>query len=660
MLLETEYSMSPFQRVRMTLGVMGLVLAVPFLVSAQSGSGYVADGGEYAPAGNLPGDQVHPAVAVSANGGLVVWQDNNTEPNGLGISGQWLDPTFSPVFGHFRVNQTTTGDQELPQAALLANGGKIVVWQGGQQGFQHIYGAFFDTNNLLLNTNGDVEINTATNYQNNATVAGLANGNAIVTWGSWGQDNADGMQGVYAQIMSPSGQKIGGEFQVNQFTPNNQRTPAVAAFPNGNFIIAWVSEQERSSVAYANDGTVTQPHASVDIYARLYDPNGNPLTGEFLVNTDTNICANPAVAVASDNSFTIVWGEKNVVVPNNGWDIYSRHFTNPTNATAVQVVNTQLYGDQYGPTIASLGAEYLVAWTSVGQDGSREGVYAQFLQGANKAGAEFRVNTTTLNSQIHPAVTSDGAGRFLAVWSSYVNGTYGMDLMAQRYISTNEVLSAPAAPVVSPLDSYTLSVAWAPVAGFSVSYWDLYVDGSTTAVITTNTYWQNEGMGTYTNTYAPGSTHTFQLAYVLAGGQQSPLSAESSGQTWGPVGFTGLPMNWETNYYGPNSANWVNANTILTAGGLHATAEQVFLWGANPFNASTWLVTSLATGPDGVFLSWNTHPGYVYQVQTTVNVGAWSNVGAPRFAVGSSDSVYLGPEGGSPLVTSYRIVRVTY
>ena len=49
----------------------------------------------------------------------------------------------------------------------------------------------------------------------------------------------------YGQILTPTGQKVGGEFLINQFTPYNQRTPAVATFPTGNFIAAWVSERER-------------------------------------------------------------------------------------------------------------------------------------------------------------------------------------------------------------------------------------------------------------------------------------------------------------------------------------------------------------------------------------------------------------------------------
>src|ERR1700677_369492 len=294
--------MSLLQRVCKTLGVLGLAVALPALVSGQSTNYYAPQGGEYAPAGSLPGDQVNPSVAVNASGGYVVWDDNITDGSGLGISAVQLDATFSPIYGNFRVNVQGTNDQENPQVTLLNGGGAAFVWQGGVLGFQHIYARFLSSSNLWVT--GDVMVNTATNfYQANPAIATLTNGYVIVTWASYGQDNSDGFQGVYAQILSPTGLKVGGEFLVNQFTPFNQRTPAVAAFTNGNFIIAWVSEKERSTNVIPVAGESVQASNNIvastdtiDIYARTFSLSGTPLVNEFLVNTTANTCANPAVA----------------------------------------------------------------------------------------------------------------------------------------------------------------------------------------------------------------------------------------------------------------------------------------------------------------------------------------------------------------------------
>lgn len=599
----------------------------------------------------MPGDQINPSLSLNAKGGFLVWQDNVTDGSGLGISAIQLNPTFSSPLGAFRVNQIGTNDQENPQVALLAKGGAAFVWQGGVQSYQHIYARFLSANNTFVT--GDVEVNTSTNhYQVTPVIAALTNGNVIVAWGSYGQDNVDGLQGVYAQILSPTGQKVGGEFSVNQFTPNNQRTPAVAVFPNGNFIITWVSEKERSSATIATvvntNGVSISGYNSVDIYARLFNGSGTPLTGEILVNTDSNVCANPAVATAPDGSYVITWGEKDLSNSNNGWDIYARAFSSAGVGGAVQLVNSQQYGDQWAPKISSVGTEYLVVWTSLGQDGSREGVYGQFLvSDASHDGDEFRVNTTVLNAQKYQTVASDGMGRFLTVWSSFVGGVNSMDLYAQAYINANQQpLSAPGAPLVAALDEYSLTVTWPPVTQFNVAYYNLYVDGSTTPTVVSNIMWSSRS-------YSPSSTHTFQLAYVLPNGLASPLSPVASGTTWGPdLNYDGLPDNWEALYWGTNSAKWPSPNTVLAPG---VTVLKVFLWGADPTNPSTWLKQSITHTSEGWFLNWNTMPGGVYQVMSSTDMVHWSNLGSPRYAAGNTDSIYLGLNGqGYYQINRYR------
>jgi hypothetical protein len=647
--------MSSLQRVCKTLGILGLVLALPAAVFAQSGSGYVTNGTEFAPAGALPGDQIDAAVSLNASGGYLVWADNITDGSGYGISAVRLDSTFSPAFSPFRINLQGADDQERPQASLLNGGGVVIVWQGGKQSFQHIYAAFLSSSNTFVAR--DVPVNVAANYQDDSAVATLTNGNVIITWASRGQDNTDGLQGVYARLFTPTGTNIGGEFMVNQFTPWNQRTPAVAALANGSFVVAWVSERENSMQIVDGAGNANTGRDSVDVYARLYNSAGAPLGNEFLVNTSTNVCANPNIAGASDGTFILVWGEKDAVNRNNSWDVYSRRFSSAGAGGAVQRVNTQRYGDQFAPRITASGTDYMVVWTSMGQDGSREGVFGQFLHGdGSMAGGEFRVNTTVLNQQMFPAVASDGRGRFLVVWSSYAGGVNSLDLNSQRYATYLAPLSPPAPPIVTALDAFALSVTWPPLAGFEVDHWAIYVDTNGTPVLTTNNYWQNESLSDYSGIYDynPGSTHSFQLAYVLADGRESPLSATATGKTWGnDRNNDGLPDDWQTLYWGTNRANWPTANTLLAPG---VTALMVFEQGANPLDPNTWLKTSIANSPEGWFLSWNTVVGGIYQVQSSSDLRAWSNLGSPRFAAGTTDSVYLGLSNNG----YYRITRLLY
>ena len=185
-----------------------------------------------------------------------------------------LDGTFSPTFGVLHINQITAGDQERPQVSILNSGGKAVVWQGGKQSFQHIYARFLTSSNTFINTN-DFMVNTDTNhYQANAAIAPLANGNAVVAWASYGQDNADGLQGVYAQVLSPTGQKqLSGDLLVNQFTPSTSAPPLSPPFPTAISSSSGFPKRETSAVS-ASGGIYAGGHDSVDIYARIFNSSG--------------------------------------------------------------------------------------------------------------------------------------------------------------------------------------------------------------------------------------------------------------------------------------------------------------------------------------------------------------------------------------------------
>src|SRR6478609_8468277 len=119
--------MSLMQRVCKSLGMLGVVFAIPTIAFSQTS--YVPQAGEYAPAGSLAGDQTYPAVSVKAAGGFTVWQDNITDGAGLGISAVRLDASFNPAFASFRVNQQGAEDQENPKVISLATGGAVFLWQ---------------------------------------------------------------------------------------------------------------------------------------------------------------------------------------------------------------------------------------------------------------------------------------------------------------------------------------------------------------------------------------------------------------------------------------------------------------------------------------------------------------------------------------------------
>jgi hypothetical protein len=399
-------------------------------------------GGEYPIVSALAGDQVRPQSAINQSGGFLVWQDNSVTTLGPRIRavhlGSGLVADGLPFVVSSAYRSKTTGDQEKSQVALLSGGGAVFVWQGGNKGAQQIFARFVNPDGSFIGK-ADIRVSTHTkNNQGDAVVATLADGSVIVVWSSVGQDGS--MQGVFAQHFSATGGKIGTEFQVNQFTPHNQRSPAVAAVASGGFVVTWVSELQRSA-------------SSVEIYARIFDSLGNGAV-EFPVSiTTSNACANPSVTGSPEGGFAVAWSQNDNVmltfgndssgVPVSGvatsrstdsWDIFGRVFDASGTASNPPVrLNTYTYGDQYVPKISALAGAYLAVWTSLGEDGSWEGVFGQALaDDGSFIGSELPVNTTTISRQIEPTVSADGSSRFLVVWSSFLP-TGDFDLFAQQY-----------------------------------------------------------------------------------------------------------------------------------------------------------------------------------------------------------------------------------
>lgn len=82
----------------------------------------------------------------------------------------------------------------------------------------------------------------------------ISDTNLCVCWQSLFQDGSDA--GVFAQIISHSGQRIGREFQVNSTTRGWQAGPVIAAVKNDQFLICWFTQ-------------LFDPYGS-DIYGKRY------------------------------------------------------------------------------------------------------------------------------------------------------------------------------------------------------------------------------------------------------------------------------------------------------------------------------------------------------------------------------------------------------
>jgi hypothetical protein len=406
-------SVSLFARKAVLCGALsGLCTA---LLTAQTA--YVPLGDEQAIPGAITGNEAHPHAALGLSGGFVVWNDNATDGDGMGVSATGLDTRLQPVQAPFRVNTIAKGDQENARVTLLSGGGAAFVWRGAPEGLPRVYARFLSSSNTWVAP--DAALSPSGYAVRSApSISTLSNGNVVVVWSAFNQRSTSSMDDVYGQVMSPLGERIGVPFAVNQFVSFNQRNPAVAALPSGGFAVVWASEQQRSPAEVTSGEFLgSAGEVAVDVFARLYDQSGNARVAEFAVNTNLSICANPAISVAADGRFLVAWSSGNSSTPTNSWDVVARQFSALGIGGATARVNTRIPGRQYGPSAAFLDDRWLLVWTSHLQDGSGKGVYGRFLGlDANGLSPEFRVNTDVVLDQDQPSVSADNFGRFMALW----------------------------------------------------------------------------------------------------------------------------------------------------------------------------------------------------------------------------------------------------
>ncbi|HEY9602491.1 MAG TPA: putative Ig domain-containing protein [Allocoleopsis sp.] len=337
---------------------------------------------------------------------------------------------LNPIGSEFRVNTFTVGGQrtfpQSPQSvAMDSDGDFVVTWSSyGQDGSNS--GVYAQRYNAAGQAAGsEFRVNTTTNnYQQYSTVAMDSDGDFVVTWSSFGQDGSG--WGVYAQRYNSAGQALGSEFKVNTTSTNYQLYSTVAMDSDGDFVVTWSS--------FGQDGS------SYGVYAQRYNAAGQSVGSEFQVNTTTsNEQQYSTVAMGADGRFVVAWSSYGQ--DGSGWGVYAQRYNAAGQpiGSEFRVNTTTTNHQQYSSVAVDADGDFVITWSSAGQDGSGWGVYAQRYSAAGQpVGSEFKVNTTTSNDQLYSTVAIDANGEFVISWSSNRQGSLGYDVYAQRYNSVGQ------------------------------------------------------------------------------------------------------------------------------------------------------------------------------------------------------------------------------
>ncbi|MCA0869705.1 hypothetical protein LCL97_02600 [Seohaeicola saemankumensis] len=283
---------------------------------------------------------------------------------------------------------------------------------------------------------------TVHGMQQTPAIIGLENGGFAVVWDA--HDTAAGA--IHGQLFSSEDRAVGGEFQVNTTTARDQSEPSVAGLADGRFVVSW-----RDTSATGGDTSVSA------IRAQMYNVDGSPAGGEFLVHTRTDGFQNrPAVAALADGGFVIAWEDDSGRLWNAGDDISgfairAQLFDRDGGVIGGEVlVNTTTENDQRGPAVTGLtGGRFVVSWSDLSEtsgDTSADAVRAQlFDSDGSSLGREILVNTATENWQQAPTVTGLAGGGFVISWTddSQTGGDpFDSAVRAQVFSATDAMVGA--------------------------------------------------------------------------------------------------------------------------------------------------------------------------------------------------------------------------
>jgi hypothetical protein len=106
---------------------------------------------------------------------------------------------------------------------------------------------------------------------------------------------------------------------------------------------------------------------------------------------------------------------------------------------------------------SDLAGNFVVTWTSNGQDGGGYGVFARRYDASGAPlGSEFRVNTTVADTQEVPSAAHASNGSFVVVWRSRPQDGDQRGVFAQRFKEPGNFANADGNGVVDVLDVFYL------------------------------------------------------------------------------------------------------------------------------------------------------------------------------------------------------------
>jgi VCBS repeat-containing protein len=383
-------------------------------------------------------------AALSGGGFVVVWTETRGGAPYSSVYARIFDEDGKPVGPDFKVNTT---DPELgaqvPDVAALDNGGFVVVWRSDSDGptlfgdpvSWSVSGQVFDEDGTPVGT--EFQANTTTvGDQDAPEVAGLENGQFVVTWQSdeliaspFGFDyTATHLAGQVFDAYTGTVVPVGGEFRITpeeppgaeHFLPNVEGR-VLTPLAGGGFVQSW-------SWTEADTGFIA-------VLTQAYDDDGLPLGGPVYANvlggdpvSASSFTPVKAVGLA-DGGYVLAWATQDEALA-----VAARVFDadgQPTTDLLVMPGSGLPFGSIGAIEVTALAdGGFVVVWW----DSANLRVGGQvFDENGVPEGNGFQLDALSGGDiQTEPKVVAGFDGGFAVIWTAFDASNF-LDIRAQEF-----------------------------------------------------------------------------------------------------------------------------------------------------------------------------------------------------------------------------------
>jgi hypothetical protein len=237
-------------------------------------------------------------------------------------------------------NDTSLSQRYSPSIDMDTLGNFVITWHDYRRGDSDIYAVMVDSTGDTVGSNFRVNDDAGTAGQYSPAIAMSPSDRFIITWYDYRNDNYD----IFGQVYDATGDTEGSNFRINTDAgTDDQYSPDVASFSNGNFITVWQDGRGPSG-----------------IYAQVVDSTGAFVGTNFMVSDVDGY--EPSVSVSPSGEFVITWFDYR----EGNYSIYAQRYNPDYSPDGINYkVNNKIEGlnkVQFGSDVATDGTNIIFTW----------------------------------------------------------------------------------------------------------------------------------------------------------------------------------------------------------------------------------------------------------------------------------------------------------